>query len=889
MMDSTVQTALAYYARIGAALFPIPAGQKNPTGIVASFALDCSRDPAQWATWSAATLGCNFGIVAGPSCIIIVDIDTKEGCDAAWALWCELCASWGIAPVMPHVQSARGGWHVYFAVPEGVDARTLRQPDAIKGLINIRAGNGFTVAAGSFYDGTAKGEASGPYVLLSDAPPHPAPAALVEHCMRRISPAKSASPAVVGSRDPGDVAGLVKWLAERDAFVAYEDWVGVGMALRLEFGDEGREIWQLTHDGTVTPDVEETKWQSFATEPSPGVQTLNTWLDIAHKRGWRGSVRKSTAALFDGVAQLASAAGASLPAGTPGPSNAGASGVPMLAGQEVLCELAEPILQEFLSATIDAPLRPSNPDYPTLPEAMSGHGLYTSMRTCIDRMMAMGEAQGAKLRGAKIVDPLAILSLMHADVFESVKRRLRTGYSVNVPDSKIKLTASALADRVERAFVTQDAWIYDQKSGQIEHNNSDNVAVFLGILGCEVRWNAWLERVEIHGAEWREWTYVDDAIVAKLRTRANRTKTRFLPGKDFFWESLIALGQANTVDPALDMLAELQAAWDREPRLSIWLSACCGVPCDPYHQAVGRNIIGGMVKRIRRPGCKHDEIAIFHGRQGTLKSTMVRVISLSPEWFSDEIMLGDASKELVLSLAGKCVVEVAEMGMRGSTNANHVKAMLSRQVDRGRTAYARTVTARPRRNVFVGTTNDDEPLTDPTGNRRFLPVHIESDISIEWLQQNIGQLIGEAAHLEAQGHDFALPREVWGAAAEYQEAARSESDAEIRLAEWFAETPTTTLAYVHAADLTELYSMAALRGNDSTRSGIMKRLGFRRERPYIGGKRTRVWFRGPAALPKYVERDAVRYAVSKDVQGRPRVTIGMEAAPSIMPGHSHFR
>jgi hypothetical protein len=91
------------------------------------------------------------------------------------------------------------------------------------------------------------------------------------------------------------------------------------MALKLEFGDAGLELWQLAHDGTVTPEVEATKWNSFATEPTPGVQTLNTWLDRAHKLGWRGSVRKSAAALFDGVAQLAAATGASLPAGTPRP------------------------------------------------------------------------------------------------------------------------------------------------------------------------------------------------------------------------------------------------------------------------------------------------------------------------------------------------------------------------------------------------------------------------------------------------------------------------------------------------------------------------------------------------------------------------------------------
>ena len=125
---------LAFYARIGAALFPIPAGSKDPTGIIGSFAKEHSSDPgAQWAAWRSSHPNCNFGLVAGPSKVIIVDTDAKDDRNAAWAARCALFAEWGVpAAAMPHVQSARGGWHDIFAVPEGVDAATLRQPDAIK-------------------------------------------------------------------------------------------------------------------------------------------------------------------------------------------------------------------------------------------------------------------------------------------------------------------------------------------------------------------------------------------------------------------------------------------------------------------------------------------------------------------------------------------------------------------------------------------------------------------------------------------------------------------------------------------------------------------------------------------------------------------------------------
>ena len=601
MTDTLTATALAYYARHGAALFPIPAGKKAPTGIIASFKHDFSRDPAQWATWSEQNPGCNFGVVAFASQWIIADIDTSGGDTGraeAWALWCHLCTEWGLAaPLMPHIQSPSGGWHCYLTVPAHIDASTLRQPDAIKKRINIRC-VGYTVAAGSTFDGK-------PYLLLSDAPPHPAPDALIEHC----TPAPRAlSATATGDKDRGDVAALLNWLNEHNAFDAYEDWLAIGMALKIEFGDSGLELWQLTHDETVDGDTEYSKWRSFATDPTGSSVTLQTFLQRAHNLGWRGTVRKSTSSMFDGVAAIAAAAGASLSSSMPLPP--GPAGMPMLAGQELLTTLATPILNEFLSATTDAPARPIADDYPTLPPAMEGHGLYVPMQSCIERIMAMAEPP-QKFKPARATDALAVLNIMHADVFESVCRRIRAlGHTL--PDRKINLAAANLSEKVERITVTQDKWEYDAK-GEIQHDNSDNVAVFLGILGVEIRWNAWLERMEIRGGididlRWPDWTYIDDAAVAKLRTRANRTKTRFRPGKDFFWESLLALAHANTIDPALDMLSTLETNWDRTPRLAIWLTATCGVPCDPYHQAVARNIIGGMVRRARHPGCKHDTI-----------------------------------------------------------------------------------------------------------------------------------------------------------------------------------------------------------------------------------------------------------------------------------------
>jgi hypothetical protein len=316
-----MQEALDYYAKHGAALFPLPQGSKAPgpvefwsvDGKAGSFKHHFSTDPAQWKKWLTECPHCNFGVVGFASQWIIVDIDTsggEAGQAEAWQIWTELCLSWGLPePLAPQVQSARKGWHCYFAVPAHIDLAEVDgngnskfgQPDAIKQRINVRV-IGYTVAAGSYYDGTARGEESGWYQLFDNAPaPHPAPQALIDHCTR---PERTAV-AKVGNLDKGGVAGMLDWLNERDVFDPYEDWLACGMACKIEFGDAGLELWAHTHNDTVTPNVIATKWASFASEPAGNSVTLNTFMKRAHDLGWKGGIAPPFETRFKGLAQLA--------------------------------------------------------------------------------------------------------------------------------------------------------------------------------------------------------------------------------------------------------------------------------------------------------------------------------------------------------------------------------------------------------------------------------------------------------------------------------------------------------------------------------------------------------------------------------------------------------
>ncbi|NEP19743.1 MAG: hypothetical protein F6J97_23125 [Leptolyngbya sp. SIO4C1] len=61
-----------------------------------------------------------------------------------------------------------------------------------------------------------------------------------------------------------------------------------------------------------------------------------------------------------------------------------------------------------------------------------------------------------------------------------------------------------------------------------------------------------------------------------------------------------------------------------------------------------------------------------------------------------------------------------------------VKAFITTQTDQIRPPYGRAVMEFPRPSIIVGTTNFDEFLADPTGNRRFWVIGITQKRRSRW-------------------------------------------------------------------------------------------------------------------------------------------------------------
>lgn len=234
-------------------------------------------------------------------------------------------------------------------------------------------------------------------------------------------------------------------------------------------------------------------------------------------------------------------------------------------------------------------------------------------------------------------------------------------------------------------------------------------------------------------------------------------QTQWLPSmpRTTLEEAVVMVSKRHRFHPVRSYLDTVRGTWDGSKRLATWLRTVCMVddefddesPLQRYLARAGTWFVMAMCARVLTPGVKFDYMLILEGKQGLGKSTLARV--LGGEWFADSgLVLGD--KDAYQNLQGVWVYEIGELDAFSKSEVTKVKQFVSSPKDRFRASFDRRAKDYPRQLVFVGTTNEDHYLTDPTGNRRFWPVRVEKPVDLQSVRENRDQLFAEAlTYLEA--------------------------------------------------------------------------------------------------------------------------------------------
>jgi predicted P-loop ATPase len=252
-------------------------------------------------------------------------------------------------------------------------------------------------------------------------------------------------------------------------------------------------------------------------------------------------------------------------------------------------------------------------------------------------------------------------------------------------------------------------------------------------------------------------------------------------------DSLALEIEKNTYHPVRDYLNSLQ--WDGVKRLDTLLVEYFGAEDNVYSREAIRKMLVAAVARVFRPGCKFDLVLTLVGDQGSNKSTFIK--KLGKEWFSDTFMTVQG-KEALEQIQGAWLIEMAELSGLRKAEVEAIKHFISKQEDSFRPAYARTSETFMRQCVFFGTTNKKDFLTDPSGNRRFIPIDVNrynvSKSVWDDLDQEVDLIWSEAVELFKQGEPLYLSAEA-EAIARVEQLKHSEVDDRKGLIEQFLDRP----------------------------------------------------------------------------------------------------
>ena len=333
-------------------------------------------------------------------------------------------------------------------------------------------------------------------------------------------------------------------------------------------------------------------------------------------------------------------------------------------------------------------------------------------------------------------------------------------------------------------------------------------------------------------------------------------KWRFKPiALDLLRRSVDYVAGMNKYDSAQNWLTSLR--WDGVNRVERFLIDYFGCAKSTqtereYAAAISNYIWTAMAGRIMMPGSKADMVPILEGAQGTFKTTAIAAMVPDIDFFTG-IDLSLADDDLARLMRGKILGEIGELRGLHTKDLEAVKDFVTRTHDRWVPKYKERSVVFARRIFFIATTNDAEFLSDSTGERRWLPIHIKrADIAA--LRRDRDQLWAEALALW----------ETLGIMHQDAEALAPEFHSDYKIADPWEDIITE---WLHTSDFTNLDSGSSSRpcdkpyitlheimrdalkldarnnkGFEAKKVGkILRSMGYVRKTEWIGERPQKVW------------------------------------------------
>ena len=245
---------------------------------------------------------------------------------------------------------------------------------------------------------------------------------------------------------------------------------------------------------------------------------------------------------------------------------------------------------------------------------------------------------------------------------------------------------------------------------------------------------------------------------ADIRYRIE-TERNIIGSKDDLLSLVYKIAKANPYNPIAEYLDDTYKKYSEQA-------------CEDVLVNVAKNVLGlqtdieityfvkflvSAVARAKQAGCKVDTALILQGDQGIGKTTFFE--ALAGEFFytlSHNTRDNQALKEQYKYW----LIEWGEFGSKLTTNKiESLKNEMSKTKDEIKHLYVNESETRLRHFVFVGTTNQEQFLIDPTGNRRFWVIKVDKKIDTNYVRETRDLIWASAVKLYQEGYLWYLTDE----------------------------------------------------------------------------------------------------------------------------------
>lgn len=359
----------------------------------------------------------------------------------------------------------------------------------------------------------------------------------------------------------------------------------------------------------------------------------------------------------------------------------------------------------------------------------------------------------AKLKGLQIHSS----STVEASIFAAAGKK--SGRSKETVIEQLRERLDLSGDDVNS--VVDQIYTYDDIDVPQLDDEVDNALLFLN-SSYDVKYNKLTQRVEVDGKALED--RMSNTIWLNYKRQFPKAKKEIL----FDLINSYLLYSYHPFFNWLEKYKDVQPVGEIEKLFSAIRHKMPDIDGQNWSVYFGTRWLVGLINNIINPHQGNEDyypclyIMVLTGAGNSGKSTFFRRI-LPKElgrYFRDNKLNSKNDSDNLEPLTSNLVMFDDELSGKKKSDDAYLKDVLSKTRIQVRLPYAKHPIDLPRISVFCGTSNEKTVITDPTGNRRVIPIEVESiDFDVtDSIDRNL--VLKEAYDLFMQGMSWEMPKDV---------------------------------------------------------------------------------------------------------------------------------